>query len=49
MFGKIEGKNLIVNGLSYVIRYATEKNLVLNTSDLFGKYGDEFPLHLIRK
>lgn len=48
VYGKIEGETLLYKGVYYKLRYVTAECLVLDTDKLFGKYGDEFPLELIK-
>ena len=48
VYGKVEGDTLLYKGVWYAISYVTPECLVLNTDKLFGTYGDEFPLDLIK-
>lgn len=48
VYGKIEGNALKYKGKYYLIKEVNPETLVLETDKLFGKYGDEFPLDLIR-
>jgi hypothetical protein len=47
-YGRIEGETLFYKGKYYKIRYVQPETLILDTENLFGKYGDEFPLELIK-
>jgi len=47
-YGRIEGELLYYKGTYYKLRYVTAECLVLDTDKLFGRFGDEFPLELIK-
>ena len=47
-FAKVQGKTLIYKNKEYIIRYMTSQNVVCNTDELFGKFGDEFPINLVK-
>lgn len=47
-YGKIEGSCLAYKGKYYLIRYPVKGALILDTNKLFGNFGDEFPLELIK-
>lgn len=47
-YGKIEGSVLLYKGVYYAIDYIAPGILVMQTDELFGEEGDEFPLELVR-
>ena len=47
-FGKIEDGTLFFKGKYYKIRYVSNGVIVLDTDKLFGRWGDEFPLELVK-
>lgn len=47
-FGKIENELLAYQGKYYKIKYFVKGSLILDTNKLMGKFGDEFPLELIK-
>ena len=47
-YGKLDSETLFYKGKYYKIRYITAECIVLDTDELFGKFGDEFPLSLVR-
>jgi hypothetical protein len=48
LYGKIEHGYLTYDGKSYKIMNVCPGVLELDTNSLFGKYGDEFPLDMVR-
>jgi hypothetical protein len=48
VYGKIEGDYLNFKGKYYKITHVFPGALELDTDKLFGQYGDEFPLELIK-
>jgi hypothetical protein len=44
----IDGNYLINKGKSFKIRYMTASSVVCDTDELFGKFGDEFPIQDIK-
>jgi len=47
-FGKIEDGCLLYMGIYYKIRYVVKGTLIIDSDNLMGKFGDEFPLELIK-
>lgn len=47
-YGKITGDHLLFNGKYFKIDYVVKDTLILKTDKLHGKYGDEFPLSLVK-
>jgi len=47
-FAKIEGELLLFKNKYYKIRYVAKGTLILDTNKLMGRFGDEFPLELIK-
>lgn len=47
-YGKITDNCLFVDGKYYTIRYIVKGALVLDTDIFAGKYGDEFPLDMVK-
>ena len=47
-YGKLESETLLYKGKYYKIRYITVECIILDTDKLFGQYGDEFPLSLVK-
>ena len=48
VYGKIEGETLFFKGKYYKLNHVNPECLILDTNELFGKYGDEFPLDMVR-
>lgn len=48
VYGKIEGDFLLYKGKYFKITQIAPETLFVDTNTLFGKYGDEFPLELVR-
>lgn len=48
VYGKIEGDFLLYKGQYYKINQIAPETLFVDSNKLFGKYGDEFPLELVR-
>ena len=47
-YGKIEDSCLAYKGKYFKIRYVSKGVLIMDSNKLMGRFGDEFPLELIK-